>query len=73
MAEKEKQLKVGDRVCDSYGRKGTVVRFGKYEAVAVKWDKKNRGEIWLTNYLSRLIKSSGFGVYIVSGFSKRKI
>ncbi|MBA7481020.1 hypothetical protein ES707_16488 [subsurface metagenome] len=38
MAEKEKQLKVGDRVCDSYGRKGTVVRFGKYGAVAVKWD-----------------------------------
>ncbi|MBA7644672.1 hypothetical protein ES703_52417 [subsurface metagenome] len=34
MAEKEKQLKVGDRVCDSYGRKGTVVRFGKYGAVA---------------------------------------
>jgi len=38
MAEKEKQLKVGDRVCDSYGRKGIVVRFGKYGAVAVKWD-----------------------------------
>ena len=38
MAEKEKQLKVGDRVCDSYGRKGTVVRLGKYGAVAVKWD-----------------------------------
>ncbi len=38
MAEKEKQLKVGDRVCDSFGRKGTVVRFGKYGAVAVKWD-----------------------------------
>jgi len=38
MAEKEKQLKVGDRVCDSYGRKGTVVRFGKYGAVGVKWD-----------------------------------
>ncbi|MBA7534011.1 hypothetical protein ES705_26257 [subsurface metagenome] len=38
MAEKEKQLKVGDRVCDSYGRKGTVVRLGRYGAVAVKWD-----------------------------------
>jgi len=38
MAEKEKQLKVGDRVCDSYGRKGTVVRLGKYGAVGVKWD-----------------------------------
>ncbi len=38
MAEKEKQLKVGDRVSDSFGRKGTVVRLGKYGAVAVKWD-----------------------------------
>ena len=38
MAEKEKQLKVGDRVYDSYGRKGTVVNLGKYGAVAVKWD-----------------------------------
>ncbi|MBA7684936.1 hypothetical protein ES703_93349 [subsurface metagenome] len=38
MAEEGKQLKVGDRVYDSYGRKGTVVRFGKYGAVAVKWD-----------------------------------
>ena len=38
MAEKEKQLKVGDRVSDSYGRKGTVVRLDKYGAVAVKWD-----------------------------------
>ncbi|MBA7527885.1 hypothetical protein ES705_20065 [subsurface metagenome] len=38
MAEEGKQLKVGDRVCDSYGRKGTVMRFGKYGAVAVKWD-----------------------------------
>jgi len=35
MPEKEKQLKVGDRVCDSYG---TVVNLGKYGAVAVKWD-----------------------------------
>ncbi|MBA7567164.1 hypothetical protein ES708_08865 [subsurface metagenome] len=35
---KEKQLKVGDRVSDSFGRKGTVVRLGKYGAVAVKWD-----------------------------------
>ncbi|MBA7549330.1 hypothetical protein ES705_41809 [subsurface metagenome] len=38
MAEKEKQLKVGDRVCDSYGRKGIVVRLGKHGAVGVKWD-----------------------------------
>jgi len=38
MAEKEKQLKVGDRVSDSFGRKGTVVKLGKYGAVAVKWD-----------------------------------
>jgi len=38
MVEKEKQLKVGNRVCDSYGRKGTVVSLGKYGAVAVKWD-----------------------------------
>jgi len=38
MAEKEKQLKAGDRVYDSYGRKGTVVSLGKYGAVAVKWD-----------------------------------
>ncbi len=38
MVEKEKQLKVGDRVYDSYGRKGTVVRFGRYGTVAVKWD-----------------------------------
>ncbi len=38
MAEKEKQLKVGDRVYNSFGRKGTVVRFGKYGSVAVKWD-----------------------------------
>jgi len=38
MAEEGKQLKVGDRVYDSFGRKGTVVRFGKYGAVAVKWD-----------------------------------
>ncbi|MBA7652617.1 hypothetical protein ES703_60452 [subsurface metagenome] len=38
MVEKEKQLKVGDRVCDSYGRKGTVVRLGRYGAVHVKWD-----------------------------------
>ncbi len=38
MAEKEKQLKVGDRVCDSYGRKGTVVSLGRSGAVAVKWD-----------------------------------
>ena len=38
MAEKEKQLKVGDRVSDSFGRKGTVVRLGRYGAVAVKWD-----------------------------------
>ena len=38
MAEKEKQLKVGDRVSDSDGRKGTVVRIGQYGAVAVKWD-----------------------------------
>ncbi len=37
MAEKEKHLKVGDRVT-LFGRKGTVVRFGKYGAVAVKWD-----------------------------------
>ncbi|MBA7642071.1 hypothetical protein ES703_49757 [subsurface metagenome] len=38
MAEKEKQLKVGERVSDSFGRKGTVVSLGKYGAVAVKWD-----------------------------------
>jgi hypothetical protein len=38
MAEKEKQLKVGNRVCNSFGRKGTVVKLGKYGAVAVKWD-----------------------------------
>lgn len=38
MAEKEKQLKVGDRVSDSFDRKGTVVRLGRYGAVAVKWD-----------------------------------
>ena len=38
MAEKEKQLKVGDRVSDSYGRKGTVVNLDRYGAVAVKWD-----------------------------------
>ncbi|MBA7467584.1 hypothetical protein ES707_02805 [subsurface metagenome] len=37
MAKKEKQLKVGDRVT-LFGRKGTVVRLGKYGAVAVKWD-----------------------------------
>ena len=42
MAEKGKQLKVGHRVSDSFGRKGTVVRFGKQGAVAVKWDKKNK-------------------------------
>ena len=38
MAEEGKQLKVGDRVYDSYGRKGTVVNLGRYGAVAVKWD-----------------------------------
>jgi len=36
MAEKEEQLKVGDRVSDSDGRKGIVVRLGKYGAVHVK-------------------------------------
>ena len=38
MAEKEEQLKVGNRVSASDGRKGTVVRLGKYGAVHVKWD-----------------------------------
>ncbi|MBA7622472.1 hypothetical protein ES703_29849 [subsurface metagenome] len=38
MAEKEKQLKVGNRVCNSFGRKGTVVSLGRYGAVTVKWD-----------------------------------
>jgi len=38
MVEKEKQLRVGDRISDSFGRKGTVVRLGEYGAVAVKWD-----------------------------------
>ena len=37
MTEKEKQLKVGDRVI-LFGRKGTVVRLSKYGAVHVKWD-----------------------------------
>ncbi|MBA7557862.1 hypothetical protein ES705_50640 [subsurface metagenome] len=41
MVEKEKQLKVGDRVT-LFGRKGTVVRHSK-SFVAVKWDKKNKG------------------------------
>jgi preprotein translocase subunit YajC len=41
VAEKEKQLKVGDRVT-LLGRKGTVVRVSK-SVVTVKWDKKNKG------------------------------
>jgi len=43
MAEKEGQLKVGNRVSDSYGRKGTVVRLGRYGAAAVKWDGGRQG------------------------------
>ena len=44
MAEKEKQLKVGDRVI-LFGRKGTVVRFSKDgTVVTVKWDKKKTGK-----------------------------
>jgi hypothetical protein len=38
VAEKEKQLKVGNRVT-LFGRKGTVVRFSKDGTVVhVKWD-----------------------------------
>ncbi|MBA7467752.1 hypothetical protein ES707_02973 [subsurface metagenome] len=42
MPEKEKQLKVGDRVT-LFGKTGTVVRVSK-SAVAVKWDKKKPGK-----------------------------
>ncbi len=42
MAEKEKQLKVGDRVT-LFGKTGTVVWHSKSGTVAVKWEKKNKG------------------------------
>ena len=43
MAEKEKQLKVGNRVT-LFGKTGTVVSLGKDGTVVhVKWDKKNKG------------------------------
>ncbi len=41
MAEKGRQLKVGDRVT-LFGRTGTVVRHSK-SYVAVKWDKNKGG------------------------------
>jgi hypothetical protein len=43
VAEKEKQLTVGDRVT-LFGRKGTVVRHSESGVVAVKWDKKKTGK-----------------------------